>query len=417
MQFPAILDLVTRVITTVTTFIWIKTSDEGWKVLAIQAIAGLIYYIMKICFITNRNITINATMKRALGMATPLCSLKHDVTIYLQNSPDNIEAVKNSLGTKAIYFQSSSALHERNQKQIFLEENQFDVIHICGLGVRNTIFPQRLKNSLVLMDHPELESSFKRVFIGRRLFQAFLEWWSLFAYDGSIVVSRYLEFLFRRRLHRLNAKRPILWLPYAYDPLSFVAKNTNISSLRSSYSERKIIVYMGGLYQNYGCFEMLEAFRILAQRRSDFVALILGNGTEKDRVIDFIKKHSLEQWVDFKGYIPEAEIPTFLYGADVLLSPLNDTVTDWARCPSKLLMYMATKKPIVTCAIGEAWEYLKNDGFYYEPSSVDSMVATIEKAISASDTWIPKYDSIEHTWEQRVHTWLDWVYYIRPDLI
>jgi glycosyltransferase involved in cell wall biosynthesis len=372
---------------------------------------------VKICFVTSQIITNYATMKRALGMATPLSSLGHDITIYLQDADENREAIEKYLDVKAAYFSPGSLQYERNQKQLFLKNNHFDVIHICGLGFRNAIFPQSLKNSLVIMDHSELESSFKGVSIIRRLLQAFLEWWSLFAYEGSIAASRYLEFLFRRRLHRFGLQRSLLWLPYAYDPFSLVQTDISVSSLRNSYPGQKIIVYLGGLYQNYGCFEMLEAFRILAQQGSDFVALILGKGPEKDKAIEFIKKHGLEQWVELKGYIPEAEVPNFLYGADVLLSPLNDTVTDWARCPSKLLMYMATKKPIVTCAIGEAWEYLKSDGFYYQPNSVDSMATAIKKAMSESDIWIPNYDPSQHTWEQRVHTWLDWVYRINPNLI
>lgn len=55
MQFPAMVDLVTRVIATVATFIWIKNPDEGWKVLAIQAIAGLIAYTLML-ILMYRNI-------------------------------------------------------------------------------------------------------------------------------------------------------------------------------------------------------------------------------------------------------------------------------------------------------------------------------------------------------------------------
>ena len=44
MQFQAMLDLGTRVIATVITLMWVKTSNEGWKVLAVQATAGLLAY-------------------------------------------------------------------------------------------------------------------------------------------------------------------------------------------------------------------------------------------------------------------------------------------------------------------------------------------------------------------------------------
>lgn len=372
---------------------------------------------MKICFITNQIITENASMKRALFMANPLYLLGHEVIIYAQDDDNNKKVIETLEGVKAFYFQPASAIQERNQKQAFLKENNFDVIHICGLGVRNAIFPKYLENSVVIMDHSELESSFKEVIFTRRIFQNFLEWWSLLTYDASILASKYLEFLFRRRLHRLNLQRSLLYLPYAHDPATSPLLNWNISSLRNKYYNRKIVVYIGKLYKKYGCFEMLEAFRMMAEENIDFVALIIGNGSEKNKAIDFVKQHKLERFVEFKGYVPEEEIPLFLYSADVLLSPLNDTVADWARCPSKLFMYMTTKKPIVTCAIGEAYEHLKNDGFYYQPNSIDSMVCAIQQAINQSDTWIPNYNPIHHTWHQRVNTWLNWVYSVKPDLM
>lgn len=370
---------------------------------------------MQICFITSKTITTHTTMKRAFGMANPLTDLGHQVTIHLQDSADNREAVARYPAVKATYFQPGSALYERRQKQAFVRQNEFDVIHICGLGFRNAINPQGINKSLFLMDHVELESSLSEISLPRKLSLYFLEWKSLLAYEGSIVASRYLEYLFRRRLHRLGLRCPILWFPYAYDSYSFAPTDNSIAKLRASYPETKLIVYMGGLYQNYGCFEMLEAARLLQQQRSDFVFLILGKGPEQAIAKKFVQEHSLQEWVKFQGYVPEAELPTFLYGADVLLSPLHDTVTDWARCPSKILMYMATQKPIVTCRIGEAWEYLQEDGFYYEPNSVASMVATINKAMSVSHFWMPIYDPNEHTWKKRVNTWLDWIYRIRPE--
>ena len=363
---------------------------------------------MKICFITSKTIIKHATMKRAFGMANPLCLLEHDVTICLQESEDNREAMSRCPLAQAHYYQAGSALYERRQKQIFLERNSFDVVYICGLGVGNAINAKPLKSSFVLMDHVELESSIKDMPIRRRISQGILEWWSLFAYDASIAVSRYLEFLFLSRLHLFGVSRPVLWFPYAYDPDSLSINNANVAYMHTKYPNKKLIVFLGGLYKHYGCFEMLEAFKRLSIHRSDFIALICGSGPEKENAISFVKENNLEKCVSFQGYIPEEEVSTFLYGADVLLCPLHDTATDWARCPSKLLMYMAAAKPIVTCAIGEAREYLGSDGFYYQPSSVESMVKTIEKALDAKD-WIPRYDPNLHTWEQRVDNWLNWI--------
>ena len=108
---------------------------------------------VKICFITSKTIIKHATMKRAFGMANPLCLLEHEVTICLQESEDNREAMSRCPLAQAYYYQAGSALYERRQKQTFLEQSSFDIIYICGLGVGNAINTKPLKSSFVLMDH------------------------------------------------------------------------------------------------------------------------------------------------------------------------------------------------------------------------------------------------------------------------
>ena len=77
---------------------------------------------MKICFVTSKSITVHPTMKRAFGMANPLANLGHDVTICLQEAEDNRQAMSRCPQTKAYYYNSGSALYERKQKQVFLEQ-------------------------------------------------------------------------------------------------------------------------------------------------------------------------------------------------------------------------------------------------------------------------------------------------------
>ena len=87
---------------------------------------------------------------------------------------------------------------------------------------------------------------------------------------------------------------------------------------------------------------------------------------------------------------------------------MNDTVQDWARCPSKLYMYLPYQKPIVTCKIGEPYEVLKNEGDYYTPSDPGSMAQTMEKLIESRKTKI-NIDPIEHSWETRTKQFDQWI--------
>jgi glycosyltransferase involved in cell wall biosynthesis len=53
------------------------------------------------------------------------------------------------------------------------------------------------------------------------------------------------------------------------------------------------------------------------------------------------------------GRIPYECVPEHLAAADVLLLPLANTAHNRARLPQKLLDYMASGRPIVSCNVGE----------------------------------------------------------------
>ena len=93
---------------------------------------------------------------------------------------------------------------------------------------------------------------------------------------------------------------------------------------------------------------------------------------------------------------------------DFFVSPMNDTVQDWARCPSKLYMYLPYRKPIITCKIGEPYNVLGNNGFYYEPSSSDSLAYEMEKLLESGKTTIA-IEPMEHEWRYRTNEFDKWI--------
>jgi glycosyltransferase involved in cell wall biosynthesis len=228
--------------------------------------------------------------------------------------------------------------------------------------------------------------------------------------DGTIAASRYLEFLFRCRLFERRISRPLLWLPYAV-PQSLV---TEIASHRINVSpvDPKTIVFAGGFYRGYGVYDIVTALGRLNRGVPAWRFLFLGKGPERDGLAAAIADAGLADRVTFTGYLPMPEYVRTLALADVLVSPMNDTEADWARCPSKLYFYVATGRPIVTAPIGENAEVLGPAGFYYKPGCPDSMAAAISRALaadSASSESLGAVDPQRHTWEERCTTYLAWL--------
>jgi len=366
---------------------------------------------MRICFVTTGDLMTIATGKRATGMAGPLAALGHDVSIIMQDTPTNRERLALECpGAQALLFPGGPALAEVRRKRALLRQARPDVVYTCSFGVRNRVTPlvgRRLPVRLV--EHSELRSGIPDLSARQRRVERALEWAAALSFDGQICASRYLEQEFGRMMHRAHRPRPLLYLPYAYHEEVLQPPTLDMSALRARYAGRRVVLYMGTLTENYGLFQMLEAARSLRQTRPDFVLLLLGRGRHADRAAEFVTTHHLADCVELLGYVPETELAAHFQLASVFLLPLLDTVQDWARCPSKLFMYLPFEKPIVTCPVGEAREHLGDDGFYFAPGDVLGLTAQIGRALAVGEHWRPRRDYHEHSWQRRAVAFADWV--------
>jgi glycosyltransferase involved in cell wall biosynthesis len=365
---------------------------------------------MKFCFVTNGVVTRHATMKRAFGLAPSLRDLGHEVDFVIEEAEDNRRAAARVPGARVLtYDGSGSALAVRNRKERLAGAKRYDVVHVCGLGWRNAVRPERLSAALVVMDHVEIESTLRDAPRLRCWLQARLERWSFTAYDAHIGASRYLETWLRQRLFAGGSTRPLLWLSYANDYHGEIPGSEVIDAVRAAHGERKIVLYFGNFYREYGFWEMIEAAQRLAATRSDFRLVLAGRGPEQAAGEAFVRRHGLGEMIRFVGFIQGGDAIAHLHAAHALLVPLADTETDWARCPGKLFISMTSGRPIVTAPVGEGREHFHDHSFHYRPGDSASMAAVINRALDTPQGWKPNYSAGDHSWTARAEQWLRWV--------
>jgi glycosyltransferase involved in cell wall biosynthesis len=362
---------------------------------------------MHIVFVTHGSFDTHATLKRATGMATPLFKEGHQVTILMQDSAANREKILLECPEVDVcWFPSGlSSLKERNYKQRCLNELRPKLVWICAVGFRNWM-SRPIRNSILLADHSELIShiGFNRL---RKIFYWFIEWGYLLCFDAHVCASRYLEEFYKRRLRFFGKRDKVHYSPYAYHPDMICTDAPDAKKLLHRWQGRKTIVYMGGIWENYGFWDMLHAYKELAQQRNDFVAVFIGGGPEKEKGIEWVNANGLNDVINIEGYVAEEDLPAYFVGAHAFLSPLRDTIQDWARCPSKLFMYLPYKKPVITCPIGEAKELFGDFGNYFEPGNVSSLVTALEKVLDAK-SFLISVASEKHSYAARVETFVIW---------
>ncbi|MCM1218492.1 MAG: glycosyltransferase [Lachnospiraceae bacterium] len=362
----------------------------------------------KICFITTGDIKNIATSKRALGLANPLTKLGWDVSIIMEDTEENRSRVHMECNNQidVLYLLYSNANDERKKKAKLLKEINPDVVYICAFVFRNIISTPR--NCIRLVEHSELQSEIADVRGVHKIRAYIQEYYSIVYSTGLLNASRYLENVFRKRARWcLKGNMPMLYSPYAYNK-DVCTIDENASRLLKKKDEERFFVFLGSLALNYGAMTMVKAFEKISKSMPNIKLLLCGRGSAFKHVCEYIKVHHLEETVYTPGYIKEEDIPGYFTLADGFISPMNDSVQDWARCPSKLYMYLPYKKPIVTCRIGEPYETLGDKGYYFTPSDANSLAETVMK-IAEQNKWKLDIDPSLHEWNSRAQELDRWI--------
>ncbi len=87
-------------------------------------------------------------------------------------------------------------------------------------------------------------------------------------------------------------------------------------SLRSTFSERNLLIYAGQIIRGKGVDVLLRA---LAKVRSPFEAVILGDGNQRSKCEALSSQLGLADRVMFKGFVPQAELKDFYQDTSVVM--------------------------------------------------------------------------------------------------
>ena len=363
-----------------------------------------------ICFITTGDIKSIATSKRALGMANPLYNAGWKVSIIMENTEENRHRalLECNSNINLYFFKKSSAYEEIKQKNDIISKIKPDYLYVCAFVTRN-IVGWRSKTKKIV-ENSELQSGIPDIKGIHKMRALFNEYFSIFYADYIFNASKYLQNIFLRRCKKLGLNRKAnFYFPYAYSTSIVQKKNIDYNTKENQkYKDKTIFVFLGTITRNYGAFTILDAVKELSNTNKNFKVLMLGKGRHYDVALSYIAENHITDFVEMPGYIKEEDISYYFSMADSFISPMNDTVQDWARCPSKLYMYLPYNKPIITCKIGEPFEVLKEAGMYYSAGNSIGLAQQMCNVIK-NNIPIKTCDASLHTWEYRTREFIDWI--------
>jgi glycosyltransferase involved in cell wall biosynthesis len=140
-------------------------------------------------------------------------------------------------------------------------------------------------------------------------------------------------------------KSKIKFLPNTVE--SFYKPEKVLEKYKSYFPSGFNIVFAGNIGVAQDFDSIIHSAELLYKKNIFINWVIIGDGREKNKVIEKINKLNLQEQFHFLGSFPSSEMPLFFACADALLVSLKSSKIFSLTIPSKLQSYLACGKPII----------------------------------------------------------------------
>lgn len=182
---------------------------------------------------------------------------------------------------------------------------------------------------------------------------------------GAIVISSLIEERARAGAQRLKRKLIVLRTPILVDVDKFHPEN---QVRESRNGEARQFVWCGGVDGYVKDIEfMIRALALVFKKGMNCQLVIVGGASEgaRRRIMQRAETNGVAGAVVIQGFVEEDRLDEIYQPAAGLLLPLFDDDRSRTRMPTKLGGYLASGKPVITCAVGDLTELLFHERSAY----------------------------------------------------
>lgn len=125
--------------------------------------------------------------------------------------------------------------------------------------------------------------------------------------------------------------------------------------LRNGINEQThILLYVGRFIKEKGIIDLLNACKIIQEKKLPFKLFCLGSGVLLDEIKKLIKKLDLEKEIILPGYVPEEETYHYYSNCDILILPSYRE-----GFPMAVFQAIAAGKPVITTQVNACADHLQ----------------------------------------------------------
>jgi len=230
--------------------------------------------------------------------------------------------------------------------------------------------------------------------------------------DLVIAQSRELQDYFIRE-HGLEPSRTAM-VTNGADPVLFQPQKRSADLMgQFGLHQGPVLGFVGSMNVWHGLDNLVQIMRAILERHANAQFLLVGaGGGAEEHIRRFAAESGFTDRVVFTGYIPYEQIPQIVQLMDIVLAPYPD-LPFFYYSPVKLFEYMAAGKPVVTTAIGQIEQVVRNNqtGLLCPAGRFDCIVQALEELLHNSNLRkrlgenARREIETRHTWQHKAAEW------------
>ena len=181
----------------------------------------------------------------------------------------------------------------------------------------------------------------------------------------------------RRRLAAISP-RPVAVVMNLPDPAFFAPLEA--SHDRGSF---EWIVYSGSIAHRNGLDLVMRAIPLLADEFPSLRFRVIGEGPDLGSVVRLAEDLGVADRVEFRGFVPNGQIPSLLSGAAAGISPQRGGVFGSLVFSMKVPEYVALGLPVICSGIATMRHYFSDDELlFFEPENAEDLARAIRALLA-----------------------------------